>query len=249
MSLGVNVFNYLQGLDYGDVQVILGQTEPSYELITEGVLRIVEAGAVPVCMGGDHSVTLPELRAVAAHHGAVALVHLDAHPDTWDELYETEYNHGTPMRRAVEEGLVAPENSVHVGLRGSQYDAGCWEQSQQLGFELLPMEEVDAMGLEAVVERIRARTGDRAVFLSVDIDVLDPAYAPGTGTPEVGGFTTREALRLMRGLAGLRFVGFDLVELLPAHDSNNITALAGAQLIFEFLSLLAVERRNAVEPG
>jgi len=244
MALDVNVFEHLKGLDFGDAQVVIGQTEASYAELTDTLQAILSHGVVPAVLGGDHSVSLPELRAYARKHGPLALVHFDAHPDTWGEIYGTTYNHGTPFHHAVKEGLVDPRRSIQVGMRGSQHDTTSWQQSRDLGLELITMDEFDRLGVAAVVERVRMRVASEPAFLSFDIDALDPAYAPGTGTPELGGFTSREVLRLLRGLAGINFVGFDIVEVLPAHDPAGITSLAAAEIVFEFISLLAVQRRG-----
>lgn len=242
--LEINIFDHLSGIDYGDLPVVPGYIEPSYRSIEAGVRKLVQAGVVPVLLGGDHSVTLPELRAVAALWGPVALVHFDSHADTWDRYFDQPYTHGTPFRRAAEEGLVRPERSIQVGMRGSLYAPDDLEESRRLGYMLVTTREAREMGTAALIAAIKERVGDAPAFLTFDIDFLDPAYAPGTGTPEAGGFTTFEAQEILRGLTGLNFVGYDLVEVLPSFDHGAITALAAANIVYEFISLLAVRRRD-----
>ena len=241
---GVDLFEHLSGVDYGDVPVVPGAIEPSYERIEEGLAPLVEAGVVPIGLGGDHSITLAELRALHRRYGPLGMVQVDAHPDTWDSYWGETYTHGTVFRRAVEEGVLDPSRVIQVGMRGSIYSYDDYDQSRELGMELVPMHEVREVGLASVIERVRARAGSGPTFLSFDIDSLDPAYAPGTGTPEVGGFTTNEALTLVRGMTEIDFVGGDLVEVLPQYDHAEITAMAGANVVFELISLLAVARRD-----
>jgi len=196
-------------------------------------------------MGGDHSITLPELRAVAKTHGPVALIHFDSHTDTNDQYFGKPYYHGSPFRRAVEENIVLAENSIQVGMRGSVYSRDAYDESTALGFQVITMSAVRKMGPEELMVIVRERVGQRKVFVTFDIDVVDPAFAPGTGTPEVGGFTSGEAVDLVRGLRGLKFVGFDVVEVLPAYDPAEITALLAANIMYEFLSLIALNKENA----
>ena len=240
----IDPFDHLAGVDCGDLQVVPGFTEESYREIHRGLLQIVQAGVVPILLGGDHSVTLPELRAIKEVHRAVALVHFDAHYDTADHYFGHRYTHGTPFRRAVEEGLVDPNHSIQVGMRGSLYGPEDREASRSLGFDVITGEEVDELGLSQVSTRIRERVGAWPAFVSFDIDVVDPAYAPGTGTMEPGGMTSREALRLVRGLAGLKLIGFDLVEVLPSYDPSNITALLAAGIVSEYIALLALGKKG-----
>ena len=196
-------------------------------------------------MGGDHSITLPELRAIAKENGPVALVQFDSHLDTGDEYFGRRYNHGTVFRRAVEEGLILVDHSIQVGIRGSVYSKDDLKNSKMLGLEILTSIECREMGLDRVIQQIRERVGTAKTFITFDIDFVDPAYAPGTGTIEVGGFTSYEALQLVHGLDGMDFVGFDLVEVLPAYDPTEITALLAATIMFEFLSLLALKKKRA----
>jgi agmatinase len=243
-GLEVVIFDHLSVIDYGDVPVVPGYIEESYKRIAEGLEPIHRAGVVPVVLGGDHSIALPELRAAAAVHGPLALVQYDSHPDTWDAYFGQKHTHGTPFRRAVEEGLLDTSRSIQVGMRGSIYDAGDWNDARDMGFDLVPTDEVRELGIPAVIERVRERVGDAKAYVSFDVDFVDPAFAPGTGTPEIGGFTSREAQEFVRGLAGLDIVGCDVVEVLPPYDPAQITALLAANVAHEFLSLFALRRMN-----
>lgn len=238
-SQGVSISESLSAIDYGDVPVVPGFIEESYEKIRDGLEEIHRAGVVPIVLGGDHSIALPELRAAAAAHGPLALVQFDAHADTWDAYFGQKHNHGTVFRRAVEEGLLSPERSIQVGMRGSLYEPGDLDASRELGFDLVTTDEVRETGIPQIVSRVRERVGDEKVYVSFDVDFCDPAYAPGTGTPEVGGFTSREAQEFLRGLAGLRIVGGDVVEVYPDYDPAGITAFLGANAAYELLTLVA----------
>ncbi|MEW6082554.1 MAG: agmatinase [Bacillota bacterium] len=238
-ALGVEPFRYLSGTDYGDLPVVPGYIEESYRRIQEALAPVVQAGVIPIMLGGDHSVSLPELRAVA-RNGPVALVHFDSHPDAWDGYFGQPHFHGSPFLRAVEEGLLDPGASTQVGIRGSVEGPEDLTGPVSLGFRLITAQETRSMGSQAVLEEIHRRAKGKRVFVSFDIDFVDPAYAPGTGTPEVGGFTSLEALELVRGLDGLDFAAFDLVEVVPQYDSGDVTALLAANIVYEFISLLAV---------
>ncbi|MCM8748576.1 agmatinase [Thermomicrobiaceae bacterium CFH 74404] len=244
-ALDVNVYDVLSVVDYGDLPVVPGYIEDSYARIEEGLSPVLEAGVIPICIGGDHSISLAELRAVAKKYGPVGFVQFDSHTDTWDEYFGRKYTHGTPFRRAVEEGLIDTARAIQVGMRGSLYGPEDYDQSRALGFEVWPTDDVRRAGIPAVIEAVRRRLGDGPVFLSFDIDFVDPSFAPGTGTPEIGGFTSREAQEFVRGLAGVNLVAMDLVEVLPAHDPAGITALIAANVIFEALSVIALNRRPA----
>jgi agmatinase len=244
-SLDVVIFDHLSVIDYGDVPVIPGYIEASYESIREGLEPIHRAGVVPIVLGGDHSIALPELRAASAVHGPLALVQFDSHPDTWDAYFGQKHTHGTPFRRAVEEGLLDPSRSIQVGMRGSIYDQGDWNDAVELGFDLVPTDAVRKLGIGETIGRIRERVGDAKVYASFDVDFVDPAFAPGTGTPEIGGFTSREAQEFVRGLVGLDLIGCDVVEVYPAYDPAQITALLAANVAHEFLSLIAARRKNS----
>jgi agmatinase len=202
-SQDVSVFEYLSVIDYGDVAVVPGFIEESYERIAVGLEEVHRAGVAPIVLGGDHSVALPELRAAAAVHGPLALVQFDSHADTWDSYFGQKYNHGTVFRRAVEEGLLRPESSIQIGMRGSLYDQGDLEASRELGFDLLTTDAVRKLSIDDTIARIRERIGEAKVYASFDVDFVDPAFAPGTGTPEIGGFTSLEALGFVRGLSGI----------------------------------------------
>lgn len=245
-SQEVEIFERLSVIDYGDVPVVPGYIEESYEKIAAGLEEVHAAGVVPIVLGGDHSIALPELRAAAAIHGPLALVQFDSHADTWDTYFGKKYNHGTVFRRAVEERLLSPERSIQVGMRGSLYEAGDLDASRELGLEVLTSDGARLIGIEETIGRIRERVGDAKTYVSFDVDFVDPAYAPGTGTPEVGGFTSREAQELVRGLAGLDIMGCDVVEVYPQYDGpGQITALLAANVAYELLSLVASGEERA----
>ena len=244
LALDVDIFEHCSGVDYGDLPVIAGYIEDTYSKIEAELCPLVEVGVIPVLMGGDHSVTLPELRAVAKTHGPVALIHFDSHTDTNDQYFGKPYYHGSPFRRAVEENILLAENSIQVGMRGSVYSKDAYDDSTALGFKVITMSAVREMGLRELMETVRERVGQHKVFVTYDIDVVDPAFAPGTGTPEVGGFTSAEAVDLVRGLKGLNFVGFDVVEVLPDKDPAEITALLAANIVYEYLSLIALNKKS-----
>jgi agmatinase len=242
--LGVDVFAGQSVVDWGDVEVTPGNAARTMEQIEAGLRPLLAAGVRPIVLGGDHSIALGELRAHAEAHGPVALVLLDAHADVWDAYYGERLFHGTPFRRAVEEGLVLPERSLMAGMRGPLYGEGDLGAAAELGFELLTDDELRALKPAEYGERVRARVGDTPAFLSFDIDVFDPAFAPATGTPEAGGLTPREAFALLRTLAGASFVGFDLVEVSPPYDGpGQTTAMLAANVAYEFLALSALARR------
>ena len=244
-NLEVAPFEVLSCVDYGDVAIVPGYTERSYQAIEEAVAPIVEAGVIPLLIGGDHACTLPHLRATRSR-GPVAVIDFDSHTDAWDSYFGEKYNHGTWMRRAIEEGLVDTEHSIEVGLRGSIYAEGDWVGLRtELGLDYLTTEDLFAIGPAAVAARIRERVADRPAFISFDIDVVDPAYAPGTGTPEAGGPSARDLLTVLRGLTGIDFVGFDVVEVIPAYDPAGQTATLAANLAYEMLSLVALRRPAA----
>lgn len=245
--LDVSIFEYCSGVDYGDLPVNPGYIEDSYEKITEALFPVVDSGVIPILLGGDHSITLAELRAVAKKHGPIALLQFDSHTDTGDKRFGRKYGHGTPFRRAIEEELLLVNHSIQVGMRGSIYQKDSITAAESLGFEVVTSTRAYEMGIDKLVHRIRERVGDSNVFVTFDIDFVDPAYAPGTGTPEVGGFTSREALQLIRGLRGLNLVGFDVVEVLPQYDRGQITAILAANVAYEFMSLIALRKKHAIE--
>jgi len=236
--LKINPFTTRRVADYGDIDVAPVSIERTYERIETAVREILEHRVLPIAVGGDHSISLPILRAIAKRHGPVALVHIDAHLDTWDEYFGGKYFHGTPFRRAVEEGLIDPRQAIQIGIRGSLYAEDDFDFQARHGMIVVPIGEVKEQGVVAVADRWRSLVRGR-VYVSFDIDSVDPAYAPGTGTPEVGGLTSYEALCLVRALRGLQVVGFDLVEVSPPYDGpGQITALLAANLLYEFLSTL-----------
>lgn len=240
--LNISPYEYLSGIDFGDLPVVPGYIEETYKRIEESLLSIVDAGVTPILLGGDHAITLPILRAINKKHGPVALLHFDAHSDTSDEYFGLPYNHGTPFARAVEEKLLLLEHSIQVGLRGSTYSDKHLEIPKSMGFDVITMETIQEMGIEKLIQHIIERVGDAKVFLSFDIDFVDPAFAPGTGTPEVGGVTSGEAMKIIRGLKDLNYIGFDIVEVLPSFDAGEITALLAANIAFEFISIIAYNK-------
>ena len=241
-NLDVKPFDVLSCVDFGDVSIVPGYTERSYDAIEGAVAPIVEAGVIPILIGGDHACTLPHLRATRSR-GPVAVIDFDSHTDAWDSYFGEKYNHGTWMRRAIEEGLVDVNRSIEVGLRGSIYERGDWDGLRtELGLEFLTTEDVFRLGPEAVAGAIRERVGTGPAFISFDIDVVDPAYAPGTGTPEAGGPSARDMLAILRRLTEIEFVGFDVVEVIPAYDPAGQTATLAANIAYEMLSLVALRR-------
>jgi agmatinase len=243
-SLDVDVFAGQSVADLGDLDVTPGNAERTAAQIAEGLAPVVEAGTTPIVLGGDHSIALGELRAHAAVHGPLALVLLDAHADTWDQYYGERYFHGTPFRRAVEEGLLRPERSVLAGMRGPLYGPSDLAETREMGFEVIGGDELRRLEPAEYSRRVRERVGEAPAFFSFDIDVIDPAFAPGTGTPEVAGLLPHEALALIRSLAGMEFRGFDVVEVSPPYDTRaQTTALLGAAIAYEFLALAALARR------
>ncbi len=243
VQMQVNVFEILRGADCGDISIIPGYIEASFEEIQKYLDPFVKAGIVPICLGGDHSITLAELRSIARKHGRISLVHFDSHLDLNTEVFGQKHNHGTPFRRAVEEGLIDPHSSIQVGMRGSLYNPDDFEIAADLGFRVIPADEVRELGIKETGRLIRERVGQNPAFFTFDIDFVDPAYAPGTGTPEVGGFTSYETLALIRETKDISFVGFDIVEVAPAYDWAEITAYMAANIGFEFISLLARKKK------
>jgi len=233
-------FRSLRVVDYGDLNLVNAYIDTAVQQIEEQMAPVFEAGVIPISLGGDHTITLPILRACAKRHGPVALVHFDAHLDTWDTYFGAEYTHGTPFRRAVEEGILDTEALCHVGTRGPLYGKKDLEDDRRFGFGIVTSSDVFRQGVDEVVEKIRQRVGNRPVYVSVDIDVLDPAHAPGTGTPEAGGLTSRELLEILRGFAGLNLIGADVVEVAPAYDHAQLTGVAASHVAYDLVSLLAM---------
>jgi agmatinase len=239
----VDVVEKLSIVDYGDLPVSPGDTERTYRQVEEALAPIVDAGIFPAALGGDHSITLAELRVLATKHGPLALVQLDAHADTWDEYFGQRYFHGTTFKRAAEEGVLTPNASVQAGMRGSVYAAGDLESARELGFTVITADELRALTPEQYGERVREKVGETPVFMSFDVDFLDPAFAPGTGTPEIAGFSTAEAVAFIRALRGINLVACDVVEVSPSYDGpGQQTALAAANVVWELLALRALAR-------
>ncbi len=230
-------FDTLRVVDYGDIEVYPGYVDQSLDQIQEALAEVLAADTFPVILGGDHSVTLPVLRACAARRGTLSLVHFDAHPDFWPGTPERPYHHGTVFRVAAEEGIIDPAASVQIGIRGSR-SAGIIEETRAAGFRLITTDEFAGQGVSATVEAMQ-RIATLPTYVSLDIDCVDPAFAPGTGTPEVAGLTSREIVEMVRGLRGLSLVAFDVVEVSPPYDSSEITAFLAANLVYELLMVLA----------
>ncbi len=242
-ALGVAPFKALHVIDYGDVDVVPVDVLATHAAIEVEVGNTVKDGVTVVTLGGDHSIALPLLRAHARKYGRLAVVHFDAHPDTWDtEFGDQKFSHGTPFRRAIEEKLIDTSAYLQIGIRGPTSGAQDYRDALALGARMITLDDAMRMGLGGILNEIRQRVGDRPVYVTLDIDSIDPAFAPGTGTPEVGGFSSYQMLQMLRGLKGLNLVGFDLVEVSPPFDHSNITAILAANLVFEFLSLIAVNK-------
>ncbi|AXN39726.1 agmatinase [Peribacillus butanolivorans] len=243
----INIFDYISGIDYGDIPIIPGYISETYKKIEEELTPVIEKGIIPISLGGDHSITLGELRAIVKKHGPVALLQFDAHSDTWDSYFDQKYNHGTVFRRAIEEGLIDVSRSLQIGMRGGLYGPEDLQDARDLGLGVYTTNDYKRMGVEKMLEVIHERVANGPVFLSFDIDFLDPVYAPGTGTPEVSGANIDDALTFVRGLTNIDFVGFDLVEVLPAYDHGQITAAAAANIVYEFITLIALAKKEKLE--
>jgi agmatinase len=237
-SVDVSPFEKYQVADAGDIAVNPFDLNEAIADIERGSRELHERAKRVISIGGDHTIALPLLRAVAAKHGPISVVHFDAHLDTWDTYFGANYTHGTPFRRASEEGLIDREGSMHVGIRGPLYSAKDLDQDADLGFEIFSSIEFDDIGVKGAIEKIAARVGDRPMYVSIDIDVLDPAHAPGTGTPEAGGLTSRELLAVLRSFSARNLVGADVVEVAPAYDHAEITGIAASHVIYELLSAM-----------
>ncbi|WP_282845771.1 agmatinase [Microbacterium oxydans] len=235
----VSPFAIAQVVDAGDIPVNPFDLTEAVTEVEHAALALGEQVQRIVTIGGDHTVALPLLRAVAAKHGPVAVLHFDAHLDTWDTYFGAPITHGTPFRRASEEGLIDLTASCHVGTRGPLYSKQDLEDDERLGFSIVSSEYIEEHGVEAAIARILQRIGDKPLYVSIDIDVLDPAHAPGTGTPEAGGLTSRELLRILRALTSRNIVGADVVEVSPAYDHAQMTGIAASHVVYELVTLLA----------
>ena len=238
-ALDVKPFAGIQVVDAGDIAVNPFDIAEAMAQIEAGVGQLSAGGKPVVILGGDHTIALPALRALHAQHGPIALVHFDAHLDTWDTYFNAPYTHGTPFRRAWEEGLLDAGHTMHVGIRGSLYSERDLREDADMGFSIVHARDMDLLGADRVIEMIRERVGDAPVYISIDIDVLDPGFAPGTGTPEAGGLTSRELLAIVRGFDGAHIIGGDIVEVSPPYDHAEITAIVAANLAYEYCSLFA----------
>ena len=236
----VQPFASQQVADAGDIACTPFDIAEAIVQMEAGARELLGAAAAFVALGGDHTIALPLLRAVHGSHGPVALVHFDAHLDTWDTYFGAAYTHGTPFRRAHEEGLLASDRCAHVGIRGPLFSPQDLVDDAGFGFTIVGAFDYLTRSVASVAEELRARVGDAPVYVSIDVDVMDPAHAPGTGTPEAGGMTSRELLATLRALAGLRIVGADVVEVAPAYDHAEITSIAAANIVYELLGLFAL---------
>ncbi len=241
-SLNIEPFKHQQVVDAGDIACNPFDIDDAISQIEAGVIHLTREGQRLVALGGDHTISLPILRAMKKLHGPVALVHFDAHLDTWPTYFGAPYTHGTPFRRAAEEGLFVPQQSAHVGIRGSLYGTDDLDEDAAMGFRMINCLEVDRLGIPAIVERLREQVGDLPTYLSIDIDVLDPAFAPGTGTPETAGLNSRELMALVRGFLGANIVGGDVVEVSPPYDHAEITGIVAANLAYEYVALFEAAR-------
>jgi agmatinase len=239
-GLDVEPFAAQQVADAGDIACNPFDIEQAIASVEAGADELLGSGAKLLTIGGDHTIALPLLRSVSRRHGPVALLHFDAHLDTWDTYFGARYTHGTPFRRASEEGLLDTTALSHVGIRGPLYGRNDLDDDVRLGFGIVSSMDVMTRGVDDVVDALRTRIGDRPLYVSVDIDVLDPAHAPGTGTPEAGGLTSRELLAILRGLAGCQIVAADVVEVSPPYDHAELTTVAASHVSYELISLMSL---------
>jgi len=238
VELDCSPFAAIQVVDAGDVPVTPFSIEEAVQQIAAHAGELLHGGRKVIAVGGDHTIALPMLRSVVRENGPVALVHFDAHLDTWDTYFNATTTHGTIFRRAFEEQLLVEDHSIHVGIRGPLYGRDDVEDDRRFGFRTIRASDIDVLGAAGAIDAITERVDDLPVYLSIDIDVLDPSFAPGTGTPEAGGLSSRELLRVLRGLTGVNLVSADLVEVAPAYDHAEITSLAAATVIFDIVALL-----------
>ena len=245
--LDVVIFEHCSCVDYGDLKTAPGYLPTSHKMITDGAAEVIaNEGVTPIFLGGDHSVSLPLLRAVAAKHGPVGLVHFDSHSDLWYGYFGNRDTHGTPFRRALEENLIDPHRSCQIGLRGSLYDKDDYQMTEKAGMLMVDGPQLHRQGIAKTLQQIIAKVGDGPLYLTFDIDFVDPTFAPGTGTPEVGGFNSAQCQELLRGLTTLssQIVAYDLVEVMPAYDPAGTTCLLAANLVYEMMSLIAWQKKN-----
>lgn len=240
-AANVSPFATQQVVDAGDIAANPFDIEEAISSIHKSYDQLSERAKKIVAIGGDHTITLPILRSLKAKHGPISVVHFDAHLDTWDSYFGADYTHGTTFRRASEEGLLDPEGCMHIGIRGPLYAAKDLTDDKALGFQIFTSVEFQDLGVNAAIEKMKARVGKRPVYISIDIDVLDPAHAPGTGTPEAGGLTSRELLSVLRATAGMNVIGADIVEVAPAYDHAQITGIAASHVIYELISAFAAK--------
>jgi agmatinase len=240
-AANVSPFATQQVVDAGDIAANPFDIEEAISSIHKSYDQLLERAKRVVTIGGDHTITLPILRSLKAKHGPISVVHFDAHLDTWDSYFGADYTHGTTFRRASEEGLLDPEGCMHIGIRGPLYAAKDLTDDKALGFQIFSSVEFQDLGVGAAIEKMKARVGKRPMYISIDIDVLDPAHAPGTGTPEAGGLTSRELLSLLRATAGMNVVGADIVEVAPAYDHAQITGIAASHAMYELISAFAAK--------
>ncbi len=241
----IDVRDKLNIVDYGDMGVFTGDWKTSFPIIEEELTEILSQGAIPICMGGCHSVTYPELKAFHSFYPDLALIQIDAHTDTHDSYFAGQkYTSGSVIRRAIEDGLVNPDNTIQLGIHGTMYSENDVKQSLDLGIDVITMNDFEEIGVRETVTRIRKRVGEKPVFLTFDMDAVDPAFAPGTARAEPNGLTSREVFGILKGLAGLDFVGFDTAEINPSCDVGNVTAILGCNVIFEFLALIALKNSS-----
>jgi agmatinase len=241
-AANVSPFATQQVVDAGDIAANPFDIEEAISSIHKSYDQLLERAKRVVTIGGDHTITLPILRSLKAKHGPISVVHFDAHLDTWDSYFGADYTHGTTFRRASEEGLLDPEGCMHIGIRGPLYAAKDLTDDKALGFQIFSSVEFQDLGVKAAIEKMKARVGKRPTYISIDIDVLDPAHAPGTGTPEAGGLTSRELLSLLRATAGMNVIGADIVEVAPAYDHAQITGIAASHAMYELISAFAAKQ-------
>ena len=244
-ALDVQPFRDAQVVDAGDVAANPFDIPRAIDETREGLAALITPAGRPVLsLGGDHTMALPALQAMHGVHGPLALVHFDAHLDTWNTYFDAPYTHGTPFRRASEQGLIVQGHSAHVGIRGSLYDRQDLLDDQELGFTIVHCRDIDRIGVDGIVERVVDRVGDHPLYVSIDSDVLDPAFAPATGTPEAGGMTSRELLGVLRAMRELRLVGADIVEVSPVYDHAEVTAVAAANIAYELVTIMSEKAKK-----